>query len=296
MVVDPQGQKAVTDYRVLGTAGGMAWLELRPRTGRTHQIRVHCAALGTPIVGDPTYGGAADHKLQLHARAIALPLYPAKPPVAVTAPVPPHMVALLAGARLAREPGRFGAECGSVSEAGITIRRLSPQDAALFRDIRLEGLRRDPDAFSSIFEDESGKELSFFAERLDRSAVFGAFRGAELLGVAGFYVQPGPKHRHKGTLWGMYVRPQARGAGIAGRLVEAVVEHARAHVELLQLTVISENLAARRLYERFGFAAYGLEKRAAKYRGRYHDDLLMAKILTPDGEPDSGPPSRERKE
>jgi tRNA pseudouridine32 synthase / 23S rRNA pseudouridine746 synthase len=100
MLVDPQGQKAITDYRVLGADDGRAWLELRPRTGRTHQIRVHCAALGTPIVGDPAYGGPlnggmAGHKLQLHARAIALPLYPAKPPVAVTAPVPPHMLALL---------------------------------------------------------------------------------------------------------------------------------------------------------------------------------------------------------
>ena len=168
MVVDPQGQKAVTDYRVLGAADGRAWLELRPRTGRTHQIRVHCAALGSPIVGDPAYGGPADHKLQLHARAIALPLYPAKPPVAVTAPVPPHMLALLQALGWRDGRGRFGAECGGVSEAGITIRRLSPEDAALFRDIRLEGLRRDPDAFSSTFEDESGKELSFFAERLDR--------------------------------------------------------------------------------------------------------------------------------
>jgi tRNA pseudouridine32 synthase / 23S rRNA pseudouridine746 synthase len=95
MVVDPQGQHAVTDYRVLGAADGRAWLELRPRTGRTHQIRVHCAALGTPIIGDPAYGGPADYKLQLHARAISLPLYPAKPPVAVAAPVPPHMRGLL---------------------------------------------------------------------------------------------------------------------------------------------------------------------------------------------------------
>jgi ribosomal protein S18 acetylase RimI-like enzyme len=181
-----------------------------------------------------------------------------------------------------------------VSEAGVTIRRLSPDDAALFRDIRLEGLRRDPDAFSSTFEDESAKPLAFFAERLDRSAVFGAFRGVELLGVAGFYVQPGPKHGHKGTLWGMYVRPQARGAGIGGRLVEAVIEHARTRVELLQLTVISENLAARRLYERLGFASYGLEKRAAKYRGRYHDDVLMAKMLTSEDEKDFRPPGGER--
>jgi RluA family pseudouridine synthase len=96
VVVDPAGQHAITDYRVLGDAGGRAWLELRPRTGRTHQIRVHCAALGCPVVGDPVYGrpageGSGGEPMQLHARSISLPLYPAKPPVAVTAPVPSHM-------------------------------------------------------------------------------------------------------------------------------------------------------------------------------------------------------------
>jgi tRNA pseudouridine32 synthase/23S rRNA pseudouridine746 synthase len=103
MVVDPAGQRAVTDYRILGAADGRAWLELRPRTGRTHQIRVHCATLGCPVVGDPAYGGPDDAPLQLHARAIALPLYPAKPPIAVSAPVPQHMLAALT--RLGYDPG-----------------------------------------------------------------------------------------------------------------------------------------------------------------------------------------------
>jgi len=94
MEIDPAGQHAVTEYRVLGTAEGRAWLELRPKTGRTHQIRVHCALLGCPVVGDPTYGGPAG-KLHLHARAIAIPLYPARPAIQVTAPVPPHMLAAL---------------------------------------------------------------------------------------------------------------------------------------------------------------------------------------------------------
>jgi tRNA pseudouridine32 synthase/23S rRNA pseudouridine746 synthase/23S rRNA pseudouridine1911/1915/1917 synthase len=96
MLVDPAGQRAVTDYRVLASGGGRSWLELKPRTGRTHQIRVHCATLGCPVVGDPVYGDPNETRaMLLHARAIALPLYPAKPPVAVTAPVPEHMLAAL---------------------------------------------------------------------------------------------------------------------------------------------------------------------------------------------------------
>ncbi len=91
MVVDEGGQPAVTEWRVLGSAGGESLLELRPRTGRTHQIRVHCAALGHPLVGDAIYG-ANGGGLQLLARSIGLDLEPA---VSAVAPPPPHMVARL---------------------------------------------------------------------------------------------------------------------------------------------------------------------------------------------------------
>ena len=97
MVVDPAGQRAVTDYRLLGADPGRAWLELRPRTGRTHQLRVHCATLGCPVVGDLTYGDLhSEEALQLYARSIVLPLYPARPSLEITAPVPPHMLPALA--------------------------------------------------------------------------------------------------------------------------------------------------------------------------------------------------------
>ena len=166
-----------------------------------------------------------------------------------------------------------------MASAGIELRRLASADASLFREMRLEGLERDPDAFSSTFELESAQPLAFFEQRLGNSAVFGAFRGSDLVGVAGFRVQSGPKHGHKGLLWGMYVRPAARQTGIGRRLVEAIIEQARERVELIQLSVISENQPARRLYASLGFEEYGIERRGAKYRGKYHDDVLMAKLL-----------------
>lgn len=100
MKPDPKGQPAVTRWRVLGRcsphAGGgtSTWLALEPVTGRTHQLRVHCAEMGWPIVGDTIYGTApraGGPGLHLHAREIVVPLYKNREAIRVVAPVPPHM-------------------------------------------------------------------------------------------------------------------------------------------------------------------------------------------------------------
>jgi 23S rRNA pseudouridine955/2504/2580 synthase len=99
VVPDDDGKRAVTYYRTVAHAGDrVAWLALEPVTGRTHQLRAHCAAIGTPILGDGKYGGAATHvagvpgnrRLHLHARALAIP-HPAGGTLVVMAPLPPHM-------------------------------------------------------------------------------------------------------------------------------------------------------------------------------------------------------------
>jgi len=92
MAAEAGGKPAVTEWRLLARADDIAWLELAPRTGRTHQVRVHCALLGCPVLGDPVYGGGDPGPMQLLARTVKLDLDPA---VAATAPVPPHMQACL---------------------------------------------------------------------------------------------------------------------------------------------------------------------------------------------------------
>lgn len=96
IVPDPLGERAVTRFRVLGRSNDLCWLELRPETGRTHQLRVHCAAEGFPVRGDAQYGRAegASVPLHLHARAVALPRGDGGE-IRVTAEPPAHMLAAL---------------------------------------------------------------------------------------------------------------------------------------------------------------------------------------------------------
>jgi len=81
------GQAAVTEWLLMGQGDGVAWVAFRPKTGRTHQVRAHAAALGHPVAGDAIYGGG-EGRLMLLARRILLPL---EPVVVAVAPVPAHM-------------------------------------------------------------------------------------------------------------------------------------------------------------------------------------------------------------
>lgn len=84
MVIDRRGKRAVTHWQVIDRAARL--IEFRPETGRTHQLRVHAASMGHPIIGDPVYGEAKG-PMRLHARALTLPYDPAAA-LTITAPLP----------------------------------------------------------------------------------------------------------------------------------------------------------------------------------------------------------------
>jgi GNAT superfamily N-acetyltransferase len=159
----------------------------------------------------------------------------------------------------------------------LMVRRLEIQDVASYRELRLEALKDYPEAFASSWDYEAGKPLAWWSERVETNAVFGGWvDSSPLVGVVGFRAEGAIKWRHKGVLWGMYVRPEARGTGLGAALVTRVVEHARPLVEVLCLTVVASNTAACRRYSAAGFKEYGLERRALKVGSEYYDELLMA--------------------
>ncbi|WDI32907.1 RNA pseudouridine synthase [Hyphococcus flavus] len=97
---DEEGQEARTTYRVLAQHDGRAFIEAKPKTGRTHQVRVHLESIGAPIIGDPQYGDLPENMrrqpMMLHARRVIVPISKNKEPVVVEAPPPEAMAALLA--------------------------------------------------------------------------------------------------------------------------------------------------------------------------------------------------------
>jgi RluA family pseudouridine synthase len=118
MVADPEGQSAATDWRLLGRGDSLSWIECKPRTGRTHQVRVHLAGLGCPILGDPVYGpGLKEPRgdaapLHLHARGLLIPMTEDGPPIAITAPVPDHMRRALTACRWQKDRELSSAHSG----------------------------------------------------------------------------------------------------------------------------------------------------------------------------------------
>jgi GNAT superfamily N-acetyltransferase len=168
----------------------------------------------------------------------------------------------------------------------LTLRQLAREDATAFQRLRLHGLGSHPLAFRSSLDEESWLSIDEVGRRLAAGFVVGAFTAeGELAGIGGLARFEGTKVRHKAVLWGMFVREDARGHGLARAIVERLLEYARSEgIEAVLLSVDSANDSAKRLYEHCGFVAYGVEPRAMKIgdgtAARYGDDILMIIQLT----------------
>jgi GNAT superfamily N-acetyltransferase len=162
----------------------------------------------------------------------------------------------------------------------VSIRRLEPPDAREFQDLRLEGFSLQEREFRYAPEDELKLPIAELNARLSRDFVVGAFTYGQMIGIAGLAFRESVKIRHKALLWGMYVRAEFRGTGVADRLMSAILDRALGRVELINLTVMHENRRALQFYERWGFTTYGVEPRSVKLSdGAYLDEALMSRRL-----------------
>ncbi|MBX3401836.1 MAG: GNAT family N-acetyltransferase [Phycisphaeraceae bacterium] len=166
-----------------------------------------------------------------------------------------------------------------------TIRHLTADDAPAYAVLRREMLRDSPLAFAASESTDVAIDPAKVAQRLAEPGVVivGAFGGGALVGVASLMRQPHPKMAHRAYVYGVYVTPSWRGRGVGEGVMRAAIDAARAwpDVDSIGLSVSAATVHARRLYERLGFAAWGVEPGALRWEGRAYDEVHMCLQFRP---------------
>ena len=170
--------------------------------------------------------------------------------------------------------------------SSYTIRPVAISDAPALRALRFEALSNHPSAIAADPAQVAAESDAQWGERItgyltgDRVTVFVAETPAGLAGMAGVDRGHWPNTRHSTYIWGVYVRPDWRGTGAAGALLQACEDWAQAlGVTILKLGVAVTNIPAIRSYAKAGFTVYGVDPRALRLDGKYIDELLMAKVI-----------------
>lgn len=167
-------------------------------------------------------------------------------------------------------------------DQAFLIRRLNQTDLPAFYQLRLESLQNAPASYLSSYEDEKAVGClqfeKFFQENQEEYAIFGAFLEHNLIGCVAMFQEAKSKLRHKCTIWGVYVQSAYRNQHLARQLMGAALSHAKNNMKcsIINLTVETNNLAAKKLYDSLGFIVWGTEKNAVQFDRHFHDEFYMA--------------------
>ncbi len=164
----------------------------------------------------------------------------------------------------------------------ITIRQLTLSDIEDFKNIRLELLKDSPTNFGSSYNEESKFKHEMWENRLTKDTVItlGLYNESQMIGVTVLVMNPRSKMKHIANINSVYVKPEYRGLKLSSLLISEAIEILKElGIERVNLSVVSDNQNAIKLYEKHGFETYGLEKDTIKYDGGYYSLLLMTKKL-----------------
>jgi L-amino acid N-acyltransferase YncA len=167
----------------------------------------------------------------------------------------------------------------------MKIRLLTMEDAEIYLDIRLEGLKENPEVFSTTLDDimEKDDPIEYKASILNKEGNYtlGAFTNeGDLIGVATLKTSEKEKSVHKGKVVAVYVSPKTRGSGTGKKLIEEIIHLAKElGIEQIMLDVVSGNEPAKRLYEKIGFETFAKTPNDLKYKDKYWDQEHMILYL-----------------
>lgn len=170
------------------------------------------------------------------------------------------------------------------SVPSVTLRLLTSSDLTAFRALRLEALRRHPEAFVPTYDEERSVNPRLLPDDMrlnwicNGNFLLGAFVDSRLVGVVGVQRWTRYKQRHKATIWIFYTDSSIRGQGIGRQLLLMAINRCQSmtDLEVLQLSVGAESVSARKLYTSLGFVAYGCEPHGLKLDDRAIDVEFMA--------------------
>lgn len=174
-----------------------------------------------------------------------------------------------------------------MTELQPVIRPIQLSDLAAYRALRLDGLLRFPEAFSSDYAEQKDLPDSFWQKRIESSLAgqeqclyVAETDNLALVGMAGLVRGESRKERHNALLVGVYVQPEFQGQGLAALLIQACLDWGQSQgVAIVKLGVGAYNSSAIRLYQRLGFEQFGNEPMALKVNGEYLDEWQMAKRM-----------------
>jgi len=162
----------------------------------------------------------------------------------------------------------------------IEIKEIFSSQIAAYRMLLAIGSNEE----TLLITPRENLEAAFPTKDCYDSFTLGAYADNVLAGVVSFGREGADREklRHKGMLFTMYVSTEFRGYGIAAKLLEEIIERVQKipDIEQINLIVLSDNMRAKQLYEKFGFEKYGTEKHSIKWKGLYHsEDLMVLRLI-----------------